>query len=86
MSEGAAREGRISVAIRPENMGLTTPDAPGAALKGRVTNIVYFGAGHNVHVALDGGGEVLVRRAQTDAQIGAEVGLTVPDTVQVLVD
>jgi len=51
-----------------------------------VTNIVYFGAGHNVHVALDGGGEVLVRRAQTDAQIGAEVGLTVPDTVQVLVD
>ncbi len=83
---GAAREGRVSVAIRPENMTLTAPDAPEAALTGSVTNIVYFGAGHNVHVALDGGGEVLVRRAQTDAQIGAHVGLSVPDAVQVLVD
>ncbi len=86
LSAGAAREGRASVAIRPENMELTAPDAPDAALKGRVTNIVYFGAGHNVHIALDGGGEVLVRRAQTDAQIGAQVGISVPDAVQVLVD
>jgi spermidine/putrescine transport system ATP-binding protein len=86
LPEGAAPEGRVSVAIRPENMGLTTPGAPDAALKGRVSNIVYFGAGHNVHVILDGGGEVLVRRAQTDAEVGAPVGLTVPDAVQVLVD
>ncbi len=86
LAEGAAREGRVSVAVRPENMGLTEPGAPDAALKGRVTNIVYFGAGHNIHVELDGGGEVLVRRAQTNAQLGSEVGLTVPDTVQVLVD
>ncbi|MFD0857567.1 ABC transporter ATP-binding protein [Roseovarius aquimarinus] len=86
LPEGAAREGRVSVAIRPENMGLTAPDAPDAAMKGRVGNIVYFGAGHNVHVELAGGGEVMVRRAQTDAEIGSEVGLTVPDAVQVLVD
>ncbi|MDO5757089.1 MAG: ABC transporter ATP-binding protein [Rhodobacterales bacterium] len=87
LAEGASRVGRASIAIRPENMTLTAPDAPNAALTGRVTNIIYFGAGHNVHVELDGGGgDVLVRRAQTDAQIGAHVGLSVPDAVQVLVD
>ncbi|WP_416384559.1 ABC transporter ATP-binding protein [Roseovarius sp. Pro17] len=86
LAKGAAHEGPVSVAIRPENMDLTAPGAADASLKGRVTNIVYFGAGHNVHVALEGGGEVLVRRAQTDAQIGAEVGISVPDAVQVLVD
>ncbi|SEL31052.1 spermidine/putrescine transport system ATP-binding protein [Roseovarius nanhaiticus] len=86
LAEGAARDGRVSVAIRPENMGLTAPDATDAALKGRVSNIVYFGAGHNLHVQLDGGGEVMVRRAQSEAEIGAPVGLTVPDAVQVLVD
>ena len=30
LAEGAAREGRVIVAIRPENMGLTAPDAPRA--------------------------------------------------------
>ena len=86
LPEGAAREGRVSVAIRPENMALVGKDAVGAALRGRVGNVVYFGAGHNVHVALDSGGEVTVRSAQTDAKIGDEVGITVPDAVQVLVD
>ncbi len=86
LAEGAAREGRVSIAIRPENMGLTAPGAEGAAMTGTVANVVYFGAGHNVHVALEGGGEVMVRSARTDARIGDAVGVTVPDAVQVLVD
>ena len=58
----------------------------GRGADGHGGNIVYFGAGHNVHVALEGGGEVLVRSARTDARIGDAVGVTVPDAVQVLVD
>ncbi|MEB8385811.1 ABC transporter ATP-binding protein [Rhodobacteraceae bacterium KMM 6894] len=86
LPEGGATPGHVSVAIRPENMILTTAEAPGAALRGTITNIVYFGSGHNVHVALDSGPEITVRCAQIAQDVGAKVGIILPDAVQVLVD
>ncbi|MCZ4353482.1 ABC transporter ATP-binding protein [Roseovarius aestuarii] len=81
-----APTGRVNVAIRPEDMALTQPGADNAALHGTVQNIVYFGSGHNVHVALDSGLDIIVRCAGTSHEVGALVGITLPDAVQVLVD
>ncbi len=78
--------GAVSVAIRPENMRLTDAGDSAAKLKGTVTNVVYFGAGSNVHVALKGGSEVIVRTTGEVLDDGHEVGLILPDRVQVLVD
>jgi spermidine/putrescine transport system ATP-binding protein len=86
LPEGGTTAGRVSVAIRPENMTLVAPGTAGAALSGTITNIVYFGSGHNVHVALDSGPEIIVRSAAMQYDVGAQVGITLPEAVQVLVD
>ena len=86
LPEANIAQGTVSVAIRPEDMTLTTKDDKAAKLRGTVTNIVYFGAGHNVHLALDSGTEMIVRSAGMMPEEGSTVGLILPARVQVLVD
>jgi spermidine/putrescine transport system ATP-binding protein len=82
----AVKGDSVSVAIRPEKV------VPGKAgnkggLNGTIGNIVFFGAGTNIHLALKDGTEFIVR-VQGDAagyEIGATIGLTFnPDSAKVL--
>ncbi len=50
----------VDLAIRPENAALA-PVGAAATLGGTVANVVYFGAGTNVHVTLDTGTDFVVR-------------------------
>jgi spermidine/putrescine transport system ATP-binding protein len=83
--------GKVTLAVRPEHVRLTAPDA-GDALPATVTNAVYFGTDSHVHAALADGTEI-VARLQTGTEgdsipaIGARVGIAfAPGSVQVLED
>ena len=79
--------GRVSIAVRPEDLRLASVGDPAATLTGRVENVVYFGAGSNVHVALERGPGIVVRTSGATPEAGAPVGVVLPDSpVQVLVD
>jgi len=80
--KGAAPTGRVSVAIRPEDMSFD----PSGALRGTVANVVYFGVGSNVHVTLPTGEGLTVRCASDAPEIGAAVGIKLPAAAQVLAD
>ncbi|MGB5557724.1 MAG: ABC transporter ATP-binding protein [Paracoccaceae bacterium] len=75
----AAAPGKVSVAIRPENVGLTSPDDPDAAVVGQIATVVYFGVANNVHVRLEDGTELVARSAEAKGQPGDRVGVVLPD-------
>jgi spermidine/putrescine transport system ATP-binding protein len=80
-----------TIVIRPEHTRLTK-ERYGAALSGKLQNIVYIGTDTQYHLQLDGGTPFVVRmQNQRDAaehfQLGEELGIEVNgDAVQVLRD
>ncbi|MEE4238371.1 MAG: ABC transporter ATP-binding protein [Anderseniella sp.] len=83
--------GPVTAVVRPEHANLVTGKAA-AALDGKLSNIVYFGTDTHYHVALDSGGEFIVRmqNARDDTgrwRIGDRVGVSIDKgSVQVLRD
>ncbi len=92
-SDGAARpaEGQVSLVVRPEHASLTR-DTAGAALSGRLQNVVYFGTDTHFHLRLPAGEPFTVRmqnvRDTGHAYAeGEELGIALADNaVQVLSD
>ncbi len=84
-------KGPVMAVVRPEHANLVTGKAAGA-LDGKLSNIVYFGTDTHYHVALDSGGEFIVRmqNARDDTgrwRIGDKVGVSIDKgSVQVLRD
>ncbi len=84
-------KGPVTAVVRPEHANLVTGKAAGA-LDGKLSNIVYFGTDTHYHVALDSGGEFIVRmqNARDDSgrwRIGDKVGVSIDKgSVQVLRD
>lgn len=86
-----ARDGDVTIAIRPEHMRLVPQGMPGA-LSATVSHSVYFGTDSHVHLKLIDGTEIVVRQ-QTDpdggggVKPGAVLGVSFPPAaVQVLED
>ncbi len=87
LPEGGVTPGTVSVAVRPENLGLVGPGDTAATVTGQIENVVYFGAGSNVHVRLGSGDEVVVRTSGATGAVGDETGVAMADEhVSVLVD
>jgi spermidine/putrescine transport system ATP-binding protein len=86
--EGAGQSGRVTVAVRPENVRLAAA-AEAGAITATVTNLVYFGTDTHVHARLADGAEVVARvpaGAEGDgATVGQSVGLKfAPGSAQLL--
>jgi spermidine/putrescine transport system ATP-binding protein len=90
LPEGGAREGRVTLALRPEHAALVAPED--GLFTGMVDNIVYFGTDTHIHIKLqDGTGFVLRQQNSPDAQLRFAKGDTAgirfsPDVAQVLKD
>ncbi len=88
MPEGFTPSGEATIVVRPEHARL----AGEGHLEGTVANIVYFGTDTRYHVALDGGGEFIVRRQNdrsgvTTTAVGERVTIAIADgSAQVLKD
>ena len=88
---GATSSGTVNLAIRPERVTLTR-NREGAALGGRVENVVYFGSDTNYHIVLGDGRGFLARLqnrqgAQSTFAVGDEVAVEIADhALQVLRD
>jgi len=87
---GQGAGGQVTIAVRPEHARLGGED--GALLPGTLRNIVYFGTDTHYHVALDAGGQFVIRQqnqpdsTHTHAE-GDRVGVTFPPGIgQVLKD
>ena len=83
---------RVTMAVRPERVGLRTPEL-GTGLPGVIDRVVYFGTDTSYHVSLDGVDAAMLVRVQNRSgaarrfQEGDAVCLEVPpDAVQVLRD
>jgi spermidine/putrescine transport system ATP-binding protein len=89
-AEGPA-SGQVSLAVRPERVGLCEPGV-GAALSGRVENVVYFGTDTIYHLRLQDDARFVVRLqnhegSRTAHGQGATVGVRIADhALQVLRD
>ncbi len=79
-AEGPA-EGKVSLAVRPERVGLCAP-GDGAALSGRVENVVYFGTDTLFHLRLKGDEPFIVRLQNRE---GARLAHGEGDTVGVAI-
>ncbi len=86
-----ARDGRATLAVRPELLRIVAAGTPGA-LPATVADAVYFGTDSHVHARLSDGAEVVVR-VQSVAEgasipaAGSAVGLAIaPGALQVLED
>jgi spermidine/putrescine transport system ATP-binding protein len=78
--------GQVHVAVHPESLTLTSPDASEAMFKGVVESSTYFGSGSMVHVQLDRG-EVISVQVASKVNPGERVGLSAAvSDFQVLVD
>jgi spermidine/putrescine transport system ATP-binding protein len=84
--EAPAATGRVTLAVRPEQVRLVAADEAGA-IPAKVSGAVYFGTDTHVHLALSDGAEV-VARVQSGVHVpeaGATVGLRfAPGAAQVL--
>jgi spermidine/putrescine transport system ATP-binding protein len=77
----------VTLAIRPENVAICAEGDAQASLPGRVTNLVYFGAGTNIHVDAGPGGEIVARTSAPGVAVGDRVGLVLPGAhLQVLAE
>ncbi len=83
--------GQVSLVVRPERVGLCAP-GDGAALMGRVENVVYFGTDTIYHLRLEGDAPFIVRLQNREgARVvhgqGETVGVMIADhALQVLRD
>jgi len=86
-----APPGPVSLAIRPEQVRVVAPDAPGA-MTAKLASTVYFGTDTHLHLHLDGGIDIVARQQSPvtgggDLAVGAKLGLHfAPDALQVLED
>jgi spermidine/putrescine transport system ATP-binding protein len=86
-----APKGTVSLAIRPEQVRVVAPDAPGA-MPATVASTVYFGTDTHLHLKLSDGTEVVARLQSpasggVEVQKGAQVGVVLAqDALQVLGD
>jgi len=77
----------VTLAIRPEKVGLCPTDDGRANLQGKVTNLVYFGSGTNIHVDAGLGAEIVARSSAPAVALGEPVGLMLPEAdLQVLAE
>ncbi|WP_425280799.1 ABC transporter ATP-binding protein [Lutibaculum baratangense] len=89
--EGMRPAGSVTVVVRPEHARVVADPAAGA-LRGRLTNIVYFGTDTHYHVELPQDGEFIVRMqnqrgSEASFETGDEVGIEIGDGApQVLKD
>jgi spermidine/putrescine transport system ATP-binding protein len=85
------RSGKVTVAVRPEQVRLTRAGEPGA-LPATITSWVYFGTDTHCHLALSDGTEVVARlQSPATGDAGLERGIPValrfaPGAAQVLGD
>ena len=87
LSASSVKPGKVSVAIRPENVSLCSADDKARTVTGTIENAVYFGSGTNTHVTLDGGGSIIARSSGDIGVPGERVGVVLPDRhLQVLID
>jgi spermidine/putrescine transport system ATP-binding protein len=90
LGEGAG-QGPVTVAIRPEQLRLTSPEEPGA-IAAQVEGATYLGTDSHLHLRLSDGTPVVARiqsNPSGDTQLppGTPVGLRpAPGAVQVLAD
>ncbi|MCX7568001.1 ABC transporter ATP-binding protein [Sulfitobacter sp. F26169L] len=90
LSQGAAREGQVTLALRPEHASLVSPDE--GLLSGVIDNVVYFGTDTHVHILLDDGTKFMLRQqnrpdAAHSFSQGERAGIRFPpDIAQVLKD
>jgi spermidine/putrescine transport system ATP-binding protein len=81
----------VTIVVRPEHADVVPQGQP-AALTGSLSNVVYFGTDTHYHVALDNGGEFIVRHqnsrgGESPFKEGEKVGIAFePDAAQVLRD
>jgi spermidine/putrescine transport system ATP-binding protein len=91
LPEGMSPAGRVTIAVRPERVILST-DMNETLLRGELQNIVYFGTDTHYHLTLPDGGAFTARvqntgSQQTPFEIGAQVGIAIePEAIQVLKD
>jgi spermidine/putrescine transport system ATP-binding protein len=78
----AAHSGKVSLAVRPERVSLNRPH-DGAALGGRVANVVYVGTDTNYHLQLEDGSTFLVRLQN---RLGAKAPFAEGDPVAIEID
>ena len=91
ISDQPGQAGKVTLAIRPEQVRLTAPSEPGA-IPATVANLVYFGTDTHCHLNLSDG-TAFVARLQSPASgeagltAGQKVGLRFPPgAIQVLED
>jgi spermidine/putrescine transport system ATP-binding protein len=90
-AQGAAAPGRVTVAVRPEQVRLV-PAGEAGAIPARLRDLVYFGTDTHCHLTLHDGTEVVARvqspaSGDTGLAPGAAVGLRfAPGAVQVLAE
>ena len=70
LPDSSFSRGKVSVVVRPEHATLTKP-AASSVLRGTLDNVVYFGTDTHYHVALDTGGEFIVRLQNARGELGA---------------
>jgi spermidine/putrescine transport system ATP-binding protein len=91
LPKGLTPSGKVTVVVRPEHADVVKTGNP-ATLAGALSNIVYFGTDTHYHVALDNGGEFIVRHQNSRGNestfaVGEKVGIAFErDAVQVLRD
>lgn len=76
--DGVAREGEVTVVVRPENAALAPLKT--ADIIGTVAHIVYFGTDTHVHVQLKDGSTFILRKQnisgqKLDVEIGQKIGI-----------
>ena len=62
LPEGLKPSGKVTIVVRPEHADVVKARQARNALPGTLSNIVYFGTDTHYHVALDDGGEFIVRQ------------------------
>ncbi|MBB3993429.1 spermidine/putrescine transport system ATP-binding protein [Sulfitobacter undariae] len=73
LPEGVAREGAVTLAVRPEQASLTTSET--GLLSGMIDNIVYFGTDTHVHMTLEDGTTFVLRQQNSaDSTLEYEKG------------
>ncbi|MBT4888639.1 MAG: ABC transporter ATP-binding protein [Rhodospirillales bacterium] len=91
LPEGMSAAGRVTIAVRPERVALST-NMDTALLRGELENIVYFGTDTHYHLILSDGDSFTARvqntgNFQAQFEIGAQVGIAIePEAIQVLRD
>ena len=89
LSDHASPGSEVMLAVRPENVQITTKKNA-TALSGTISNLIYFGTDMHCHVTLDSGEEVVARIPSGLAegeglQTGARTGLSFsPGTLRIV--